>query len=66
MKDLLYGLMLRSGNDAAVTIARGVASSVEEFVNLMNKKAYDIGMYNSSFNNPSGLDVDDEGNVSTS
>ena len=66
MKDLLYGLMLRSGNDAAVTIARGVSSSVEEFVNLMNKKAYDIGMYNSSFNNPSGLDVDDEGNVSTS
>ena len=58
--------MLRSGNDAAVTIARGVSSSVEEFVNLMNKKAYDIGMYNSSFNNPSGLDVDDEGNVSTS
>lgn len=66
MKDLLYGLMLRSGNDAAVTIARGVSSSIEEFVKLMNKKAYDLGMYNSSFNNPSGLDVDDEGNISTS
>jgi D-alanyl-D-alanine carboxypeptidase len=66
MKDLLYGLMLRSGNDAAVTIARGVSGSVEEFVKLMNEKAIKLGMKNSSFNNPSGLDVDDEGNLSTS
>lgn len=66
MKDLLYGLMLRSGNDAAVTIARGVSGSVENFVTLMNEKAKEIGMNNSTFNNPSGLDVDDEGNISTS
>ncbi len=66
LKDLLYGLMLRSGNDAAVTIARGVSGSVEAFVELMNKKALEIGMKNSTFNNPSGLDIDDEGNLSTS
>lgn len=66
LKDLLYGLMLRSGNDAAVTIARGVSGSVKAFVELMNKKALEIGMKNSTFNNPSGLDIDDEGNLSTS
>jgi len=66
MEDLLYGLMLRSGNDAAVTIASGVSGSVEEFVKLMNEKAKEIGMKNSIFNNPSGLDIDDEGNLSTS
>lgn len=66
MKDLLYGLMLRSGNDAAVTIANGVSGSKEEFVKLMNKKANEIGMKDSVFNNPSGLDIDDEGNLSTS
>ena len=66
MEDLLYGLMLRSGNDAAVTIANGVSGSEEEFVKLMNEKANEIGMKNSVFHNPSGLDVDDEGNLSTS
>lgn len=66
MKDLLYGLMLRSGNDAAVTIARGVSGSISSFVELMNKKAKEIGMLNSTFNNPSGLDIDDAGNLSTS
>lgn len=66
MEDLLYGLMLRSGNDAAVTIANGVSGSEEEFVKLMNEKAIEIGMKNSMFHNPSGLDVDDEGNLSTS
>ena len=66
MKDLVYGLMLRSGNDAAVTIARGVSGTIEDFVNLMNDKAKEIGMNNSLFNNPSGLDVDDDGNLSTS
>ncbi len=66
MEDLLYGLMLRSGNDAAVTIARGVSGDIESFVKLMNEKAREIGMYNSTFHNPSGLDVDDEGNLSTS
>lgn len=66
MQDLLYGLMLRSGNDAALTIARGVSGDIKEFVQLMNKKANEIGMKNSIFNNPSGLDIDDEGNLSTS
>lgn len=64
--DLIYGLMLRSGNDAALAIARGVSGSVEEFVILMNEKASDIGMKNSLFNNPSGLDANEEGNFSTS
>ncbi len=66
MEDLLYGLMLRSGNDAAVTIANGVSGSIKDFVILMNDKAQEIGMKNSIFNNPSGLDIDDEGNLSTS
>ena len=66
MEDLLYGLMLRSGNDAAVTIARGVSGSVDKFVDMMNQKAKVIGMNSSLFHNPSGLDVDDEGNLSTS
>ena len=66
MKDLIYGLMLRSGNDAAVTIARGVSGSIEGFVELMNKKAAEIGMKDSVFHNPSGLDIDDEGNLSSS
>ena len=66
VKDLLYGLMLRSGNDAAITLARGISGNVASFVDLMNNKAKEIGMINSRFNNPSGLDVDDEGNLSTS
>lgn len=66
MKDLVYGLMLRSGNDAAVTIAKGVSGNIHSFVELMNKKASEIGMNDTVFHNPSGLDVDDEGNFSTS
>ncbi len=64
LKDLVYGLMLRSGNDAALAIANYVGGSVDEFVNLMNKKAKEIGMKNTTFNNPSGLD-EDKGNYST-
>lgn len=56
MLDLLYGLMLRSGNDAATAIAIDVAGSVEGFANLMNKKAKEIGALNSHFDNPHGLD----------
>ncbi|MEK8127449.1 D-alanyl-D-alanine carboxypeptidase family protein [Paenibacillus filicis] len=63
LKDLLYGLMLRSGNDAAMTIAEHVGGSVEGFAHLMNEKARMIGMTNSSFKNPSGLD--EEGHYST-
>lgn len=62
--DLLYGLMLRSGNDAALAIANFVGGDVDNFVKLMNEKAQEIGMKNSTFNNPSGLDQD-KGNYST-
>ncbi|MGE8204381.1 D-alanyl-D-alanine carboxypeptidase family protein [Heyndrickxia sp. NPDC080065] len=56
LKDLVYGLMLRSGNDAANAIAEHVGGSIEGFVFLMNQKAKEIGMVNSHFANPSGLD----------
>jgi len=55
LRELLAGLMLRSGNDAAVAIAEHLAGSTEEFVNLMNRKAYQLGAYNSHFCNPNGL-----------
>ncbi|MCL1990687.1 MAG: D-alanyl-D-alanine carboxypeptidase [Defluviitaleaceae bacterium] len=55
--DLIYGLMLRSGNDAAWAIARHIGGGdVDTFVALMNEKAKEIGMENSTFQNPSGLD----------
>ena len=65
LKDMLYGLMLRSGNDAAVMIATYVAGSEEAFVKLMNDKAKKIGMKNTTFVNSSGLDNTDSGNYST-
>ena len=54
--DLLYGLMLRSGNDASVVIAKYVAGSIDNFVYLMNEKALEIGMQNTTYKNPHGLD----------
>ncbi|MGM7635431.1 D-alanyl-D-alanine carboxypeptidase family protein [Bacillus sp. Hm123] len=56
LEDLVYGLMLRSGNDAAVAIAEHVGGSKEGFVFLMNEKAKEIGMKNTHFANPHGLD----------
>lgn len=56
VNDLLYGLMLCSGNDAAIQIAVSVAGSTEEFANLMNKKAEKLGLENSHFITPHGLD----------
>ena len=56
LEDLVYGLMLRSGNDAAVAIAEHVGGSLEGFIMMMNQKAEEIGMENSSFTNPHGLD----------
>ena len=56
LKDLLYGLMLRSGNDASVVIATYVSGNVDDFVYLMNEKAKEIGMNNTTFKNPHGLD----------
>lgn len=64
LRDLVYGLMLRSGNDAALAIADYVGNDVDNFVSMMNHKAKEIGMKNSTFNNPSGLDEED-GNFST-
>lgn len=59
IEDLVYGLMLRSGNDAAIVISEHVAGSVEGFVYLMNEKARWLGMTNTNFDNPHGLDADD-------
>lgn len=60
LEDLVYGLMLRSGNDAAVAIAEHVGGSKEGFVFLMNEKAEQIGMKNTHFANPHGLDDHEE------
>lgn len=54
--DMVYGLMLRSGNDAAIVIATFVGGTEEKFVEMMNKKAKEIGMTNTVFNNSHGLD----------
>lgn len=59
MSDMLFGLMLASGNDAAVAIAEHVAGSVDEFSQMMNAKAKEIGAYNTNFCNPNGLPIDD-------
>ncbi len=56
--DLLYGLMLRSGNDCAEVLAYQVCGSIEDFANLMNKTALMIGAKNSNFVNPHGLHND--------
>ena len=56
INDLLYGLMLRSGNDAAVALAEYVGGSIEGFANLMNKKAKELGLNNTNFVTPHGLD----------
>jgi len=62
-EDLLYGMMLPSGADAALLISYHVAGSEEAFASLMNKKAIEIGMNNSHFDNAIG--VDSEKNYST-
>ncbi len=56
LMDLLYGLMLRSGNDAAIVIANYVGKSEENFVRLMNDKAKEIGVKNTVDKNSHGLD----------
>ena len=56
VKDLLYGLMLRSGNDSAVALACHIGGSVEGFAKLMNETAQKIGVRNSNFVTPHGLD----------
>jgi len=55
-EELMYGLLLNSGNDAAYTLAENVAGSSEEFVIWMNGKAKELGLKNTEFFDPSGLD----------
>lgn len=57
VQDLLYGLLLVSGNDSAVALAEYIAGSVEEFANKMNEKAQELGLENSHFVSPHGLDM---------
>ena len=59
VNDLLYGLLLRSGNDAAVALAKYVGGSIDEFANMMNIKAKELGLSNSHFVVPHGLDNDE-------
>lgn len=63
--DLVYALLLRSGNDAAVLIAKNISPTIDEFVYLMNEKAKELKLNDTIFNNPSGLDVYDSGNISS-
>ena len=65
LEELLYGLMLVSGNDAAVTIAEGMAGSEDKFVVLMNEKVRALGLKNTRFVNASGLDDDNRVQYST-
>lgn len=55
LKELLEGMMLRSGNDGSMAVAEGVAGSIESFIELMNLKAKEIGAVNTNFRNPHGL-----------
>ena len=58
LEELTYGLMLKSGNDAAVAIAEYLGGSIDAFALLMNKRAREIGAKNTNFVNPHGLDAD--------
>lgn len=59
LHQLLYGLMMQSGNDAAIAIAEGISGSVEDFADLMNQEAKALGATDSHFVNPNGLHDDD-------
>lgn len=63
MRDLLYGLMLNSGNDAAVAVAEHISGNVTDFAALMTEKAREIGAKDTCFQNPNGLDQ--EGHYTT-
>ncbi len=58
VEQLLYALMVRSANSAAVALAEACSGSVEEFADLMNQKAAELGMADTHFVNPNGLDAD--------
>ncbi len=63
VKELLKGIAIASGNDAVVAMAEKIAGTTEEFVNKMNEKAKSLGMKDTTFKNPHGLDT--EGHVSS-
>lgn len=56
IKDLLYGMMLQSGNDASLVVAKSYSGNIQDFIIKMNELVTKIGMLNSSFENPTGLD----------
>ncbi len=63
VEDLLKGIIIASGNDACVALAEGIAGSEENFAEMMNEKAAEIGMTNTNFTNSSG--INDPDNIST-
>lgn len=63
LRDLLYAMMLESDNDAAVVVAEHISGSVEAFADLMNEKAKELGMENSYFVTPNGLDQNGNGST---
>ena len=63
VEDLLKGIIIVSGNDACVALAEGLSGTEEDFVQLMNEKAYELGMENTNFSNSSG--INDPDNYST-
>ena len=56
LEDLLYSLMLESANDAAAAIAYAIGGGIPEFAEMMNAKAHSLGLTNTHFTNPHGLD----------
>ena len=58
VEDLLWGMLIPSGNDAAMALARHHSGQVEDFVRHMNLRAGDLGMYSTQFHNPNGFDAD--------
>lgn len=59
VNEMLKGIAIASGNDASVAVAEHIAGSEEGFVNMMNKKAKDLGLKNTHFQNPTGLPAKD-------
>ncbi len=65
IEDLLYGIRLKSGNDAGAALAVKYGGSIEGFSDMMNEKAKALGMENTHFSNPHGLDIEGEEHFST-
>jgi D-alanyl-D-alanine carboxypeptidase (penicillin-binding protein 5/6) len=65
LRDLLYGLVLPSGNDAAIAIADAISGSVPNFVALMNERAKELGLTRTHFVTPNGLDLTPDGHYTT-